>query len=87
MWKYMTEEIGEVFERLMNNVWKNGKLSAEWNKRIISPIFKKREKSDVDNYRGVTLMNTTYTHTHKIYADILNDKLRRAVEGKLKETR
>lgn len=70
VWKYMTGEIGEVFGRLVNNVWKNGKLSAEWNKRIISPIFKKREKSDVDNYRGVTLINTTYTYTHTKYMRI-----------------
>ncbi|KAL6418758.1 hypothetical protein ACFW04_014226 [Cataglyphis niger] len=41
----------------------------DWNKEIISPIYKKSEKSEVKNYRGVTLMDTSY----KIYAGILNE--------------
>lgn len=76
-WKYISEEIGEVFKRLINGVWKNGKISGNWNNGLISLIFKKREKSEVGNYRGVTLMNA-----YKIYASILNDKLMRAVENK-----
>lgn len=75
-WKYMPREIGEVLGRLLNSMWKNGKLSEDWNRGTISPIFKKGEKNEVSNYRGVTLMSTEY----KIYANILNDKLIRAVE-------
>lgn len=61
---------------------KNGKIPGDWNKGIISPIFKKGETSEVGNYRGVTLMNTAY----KMYANILNDKLMRGVKDKLQET-
>lgn len=57
-------------------------LPEEWNKGIISPIYKKGGKSEVRNYRGITLMDTTY----KIYAGILNEKLKRAVDNKLQET-
>lgn len=80
-WKYMIE-IGGVFGRLLSSVWKNGKIPGDWNKGIISLIFKKGEKSEVGNYRGVTLMNTAY----KMYANILNDKLMRGVKDKLQET-
>lgn len=54
-------------------------MSEEWNKGMIYPIFKKGEKSDVKNYRGIILMDTAY----KIYANILNEKLKKEVEEKL----
>lgn len=57
-------------------------MPKDWNRGIISPIFKKGEKSEVQNYRGITLMDTAY----KIYASILNEKLVEAVDRKLKET-
>lgn len=81
-WKYMTTEIGDVLGRLLNSVWKNGKIPEDWKEGIISLIFKKGEKSEVGNYRGVTLMNTAY----KMYASILNDKLMREVKEKLQES-
>jgi len=78
-WRLMPGAIGEVFWKLV--IWKDGGIPEEWNRGIISPIFKKGEKSDVKNYRGVTLMDTAY----KIYANILNERLKREVEGKLEE--
>ncbi|KAL6419350.1 hypothetical protein ACFW04_013929 [Cataglyphis niger] len=58
VWRYMPKKIGEVLWKLLN--------------RIISLIYKKGEKSEVKNYRKVTLMDTTY----KIYAGILNKQFR-----------
>lgn len=81
-WKYMTGEIGEVWRRLVKEVWKKGKTPEDWKEGIISPIYKKEEKSVVGNYRGVTLLNTAY----KIYASILNDRLRAVAEEKLQES-
>lgn len=75
----MPSEVGEVLWKLINKIWKEG--GREWNKRLISPIYKKGEKSEVKNYREVTLMDTAY----KIYANILNERLRREVEEKLQE--
>lgn len=48
---------------------------------MISPIYKKGEKNDVKNYRGVTLMDTAY----KIYANVLNERLKKEAERKLEE--
>jgi len=45
---------------------------------LITPIHRKRNTSDVRNYRGVTLTCTTY----KIYAAILAETLREEIEGK-----
>jgi len=48
---------------------------------MISPIHKRGGRNDPKNYRGVTLMNTAY----KIYASILNARLEKEVESKLRE--
>lgn len=72
-WRLMPKEIGEVMWKLLSNIWKNGDIPDDWNKGMICPIFKKGEKSDVKNYRGITLMDSAY----KIYANILNERLSR----------
>lgn len=51
--RYMLKEI--------NNMQRKGRLSEDWNKEIISLIFKKGKKYEVKNYRGVTLIDTKYT--------------------------
>lgn len=46
---------------LIKKIWREGGIPAEWNRRVISPIYKKGEKSEMKNYRGVTLMDTKST--------------------------
>ena len=80
-WGLMPKGIGETLLKLIKRIWKEGGIPDAWNRGIISPIFKKGEKSDVRNYRGVTLMDTAY----KIYANILNERMKKEVEKKLGE--
>lgn len=80
-WRYMSTEIGEALWKLVNNIWKKEGVPEDWNKGISNPIYK-REKGEIKNYRGITLMNTAY----KIYASILNEKLIEEVDNKLQET-
>jgi hypothetical protein len=42
----------------------------------VVPIFKKGDKKDPKNYRGISLLNECY----KIYAKILNGKLKTNAE-------
>ena len=42
-------------------------MSEEWKESITVPIYKKRDKTDCNNYRGITLVPTTY----KILSNIL----------------
>jgi len=81
-WRYMAKEIGEGLWKLINNIWKKGGIPEDWNKGIINPIYKRGEKSEINNYRGITLMDTAY----KIYVSILNEKLMGEVDNKLQET-
>jgi hypothetical protein len=39
--------------RLVTNVWIKEKMPNEWNLALICPIYKKGEKSECSNYRGI----------------------------------
>lgn len=70
-WKYISKEMGEALWKLIRNIWKSEGIPEDWNREIISPIYKKGEKKEMKNHRGVTLMDTAY----KIYAIMLKARL------------
>jgi hypothetical protein len=46
-------------------------LPDQWKKSIIVPIHKKGDKTDCNNYRGISLLSTPY----KILSNILLSRL------------
>jgi len=57
--------------KLITSIWKKEKLPEEWKRSIIVPIHKKGDKTDCKNYRGISLLPTTY----KISSNILLSRL------------
>jgi len=53
--------------KLITSIWKKEKLPEEWKESFIVPIYKKGDKTDCNNYRGISLLPTTY----KILSNIL----------------
>ena len=49
------------------SIWNKEELPEEWKESIIVPIHKKGDKTDCNNYRGISLLPTTY----KILSNIL----------------
>jgi len=58
-------------QKLITSIWKKEKLPEEWKESIIVPIHKKEDKTDCNNYRGISLLQTTY----KILSNILLSRL------------
>jgi hypothetical protein len=46
-------------------------LPEQWKESIIVPIYKKGDKTDCSNYRGISLLSTTY----KIISNILLSRI------------
>jgi len=44
--------------KLNNSIWKEENLPAEWKESLIVHIYKKGDKTDCSNYRGMSLSST-----------------------------
>jgi hypothetical protein len=60
-----------VIHKLIIAIWNKEELPEEWKESIIVPIHKKGDKTDCNNYRGISLLSTTYT----ILSNILLSRL------------
>ena len=78
------EETKQELRKVLNKAWQEGIFPKEWRTGRIKPIYKKGDKEKVENYRGITLMDSGY----KLYAEILRERLEKELEerGKLDDT-
>src|SRR5215831_10162697 len=60
-----------AIHKLIISIWNKEELPEEWKESIIVPIYKKGDKADCNNYRGISLLPTTY----KIMSNILLSRL------------
>jgi hypothetical protein len=57
--------------RLICSIWNKEELPQQWKESIIVPIFRKGDKTDCNNYQGISLLSTAY----KILSNILLARL------------
>jgi hypothetical protein len=57
--------------KLIKLIWNKEELPHQWKESIVVPIHKKGDKTDCSNYRGISLLSTSY----KILSNILLARL------------
>ena len=57
---------------LYNWMWKNEYTPKRWREGVVVNLFKKGDKADPGNYRGLTTLLST---VGKTFCDILNDRV------------
>jgi hypothetical protein len=67
---YLKQEVVKI-RKPINFIWNKDKFPEQWKESIIVHIYKKGDKSNSSNYRGISLLSTTY----KIPSNILLSKL------------
>lgn len=82
MFKNLGEKGLVILAKIYNKTWAKEQIPNDWKKSIIVPIFKKGDKYDCNNYRGITLISTAM----KIYEQIIDRKIKPIVENTLEES-
>jgi len=67
--KYAGPELEKHLKILYNKILETSEIPTEWHKS--TPIFKKGQKTHPDNYRGITLLNTS----KQLFTGILKGRL------------
>ena len=75
-------DVGVVLHGVFNTAWKMRSVPDDWQKAVIIPIWKRKgSKRDCSKYRGISLLS----HAGKMYAKILETRIRPIVEPQLSE--
>ena len=56
---------------VLNAIFEKGEYPRKWAEGLINPIYKNGDPSDPDNYRKITILNST----SKVLETIINDRL------------
>uniref|UniRef100_A0A8D9AYK2 Craniofacial development protein 2 n=1 Tax=Cacopsylla melanoneura TaxID=428564 RepID=A0A8D9AYK2_9HEMI len=79
--KYGGYQLEEAMREIIKDIWIQEKMPDCWSTGIICPIHKKGDKAICDNYRGITLLNTSY----KVLTTIINDRIKITANSKIGE--
>jgi hypothetical protein len=61
--------------------WKTGPVPDEWKQNMISLSFKKNNRKELRNYRGIRHLNSSY----KLYVEVLQCRVNKITENAVKE--
>jgi hypothetical protein len=54
------ETLYSEIHRLICSIWNKEELPQQWKESIILPIYKKGDKTDCNNYRGISILSAAY---------------------------
>jgi len=73
--------VAEKLWKFFRRVWDEVEVPKDWESGVVMPLFKKGDRMDLDNYRGITLMDVV----GKVFSGILRNRLEKFYEGKIVE--
>src|ERR1700733_9719774 len=62
--------------RLCQMIWRTEQLPSEWKRSVIIPIYKKKDRLECTNYRGISLT----CHSSKVFASIILQRIKTRTE-------
>jgi hypothetical protein len=65
------ETLYSEIHRLICSIWNKEELPQQWKESVIVPVYEKGDKTDCNNYRGISLLSTAY----KILSNIVLARL------------
>ena len=70
-----------IMHQLCIKIWESETFPEDWGKAVITPIYKKKDKLDCNNYRGISLLS----HAGKVMTTILQLRILKRTETILSE--
>ena len=82
--RYAPPEVVDALVELLAGVWRSERVPTEWSASTCVPVFKKGNRADCKNYRGINLLCTAAKVLESIIADRL--QLWREAVGREQQT-
>ena len=79
--KYGGSEVRNKLLKIMNMIFEKGEVPKDFRKTLIKPLYKKSDKSECRNYRGISLVSVG----SKLLSNMILFRLRDAVDNVLRE--
>lgn len=71
-------DLGRVVYQMCQRLFQDGVIPDQYNVATVVPVPKKGDLTDIDNYRGISLINTTIKLVTKIVTDRLSSALEKS---------
>lgn len=81
VYKHGGNDIIRWMTAIFNTAWMTGEVPDDWGRAVICPVYKKGDRQECGNYRGISLL----PHISKIYERVVENRLREVVEEKIGE--
>lgn len=71
----------QQLHKLITDTWEQEEIPESWKMSVLFPVYKKEDKMDPKNYRGIFLLNTSY----KILSNLLLNRLKPFIKEIIEE--